>query len=399
VSSPSFAWPQSGRIPALDGIRAVSISLVLLAHAIGTGVLPMSGRASHVAGDLGVRSFFVLSGFLITTLLVREHQQHGRISLFEFYVRRAYRIFPAFYAYLFIVGVLAAVGFVSLMPGDLFAAATYTTNFHAERSWWTGHLWSLAVEEQFYILWPLLLVALGLARAWAAAIIAILAAPVLRVLVWFHLPQYRDLADQAFPCVFDALATGCCLALLIPHFARSERVARALASRWFWPCALLGLAPLVITNPWIRHGVAMSSANFAIAAIIVRCVSQPDSAVSRVLERRPLVWLGTLSYSLYLWQQLFLNRHSELWLHQFPINVGFAVLAAVGCHYLIERPFLRLSANRRAAAEARATQGLAVLGPPNEIIDVSAARASQITRARKTGSMTGTWFTDRQRGQ
>jgi peptidoglycan/LPS O-acetylase OafA/YrhL len=377
----------------------VSISLVLLAHAIGTGVLPMSGRASHIASDLGVRSFFVLSGFLITTLLMREHKQAGRISLFEFYMRRAYRIFPAFYSYLFIAGVLAAVGFIELLPGDLLSAATYTTNFHGERSWWIGHLWSLAVEEQFYVLWPLLLVVLGFARAWAAAIVAILVAPVLRVVVWFHVPQYRDLADQAFPLVFDALATGCCLALLMPQLARSERAARALRSRWFWPVAALGLAPLLVTNPWFRHGVAMSSANLAIAAIIVRCVSQPRSAVSQFLERRPLVWLGGLSYSLYLWQQLFLNRHSELWLHQFPINVGFAVLAAVGCHYLIEQPFLRLSARRRAAAEERATTGLAVLGPPNEIIDVSAARASQIARARKTGGMTPAWSTDRQRGQ
>src|SRR5690349_8871288 len=80
VQSPrGFVWPRSGRIPTLDGIRAVSIALVVCAHATGTGALPMSARASHIAADLGVRTFFVLSGFLITTLLLRERQQTGRI--------------------------------------------------------------------------------------------------------------------------------------------------------------------------------------------------------------------------------------------------------------------------------------------------------------------------------
>jgi peptidoglycan/LPS O-acetylase OafA/YrhL len=374
----------------------------------------MSARASHIAGDLGVRTFFVLSGFLITTLLLRERQQTGRISLLEFYVRRAYRIFPAFYAYLIIVGTLAAVRWIELLPGDLFAAATYTTNFHAMRSWWTGHLWSLAVEEQFYVIWPLLLVVLGMARApvssvhargtsvpraWYATLFAIFAAPIIRVATWRWMPHERALVDQAFPCIFDALATGCALALVMPHHVRSERIARLLAARWFWPCVALGFLPTLVTNPFVSLGIAMTCANLSIAAIILRCVSRPDTAVSRTLERRPFVWVGTLSYSLYLWQQLFIDRHSEQWIHQFPVNVGFALCAAVACHYLIEQPFLRLSARRRAEAEARAATGLAVLGPPNEVIDVSAVRASQVARAAKSDGITGTWSTDPQRGQ
>ena len=378
-SQTGFSWPQGGRIPTLDGIRAVSIALVLAAHAIGTGALPMNGRVAHIAGDLGVRTFFVLSGFLITTLLMREHRQRGRVSLFEFYVRRAYRIFPAFYSYLLIVGTLALTGAITLLPGDMLAAATYTTNFHAERSWWTGHLWSLAVEEQFYFVWPLLFILLGIARAWGAALVAIIAAPIVRIAVWRFAPQHGALVDQAFPGVFDALATGCLLALAVPHITKSERIAQIVSSRWFLPVVLLGFAPCIVTNPWIQYGVAMTSANLAIAAIIVRCVALPHSKLSRTLERRGFVWVGTLSYSLYLWQQLFLNRHSELWMHQFPINIGLAFAAATACHYLIEQPFLRLSARRRAAAGAR---GVDVLGPASEVFDVSDARASQIGKRR-----------------
>jgi peptidoglycan/LPS O-acetylase OafA/YrhL len=352
----------------------VSISLVLVAHAIGTGLLPMNKRGAGVAGDIGVRSFFVLSGFLITTLLLRELEQRGAISLWGFYVRRAFRIFPAFYAFLFVVGALALIGPVELLEYDLLAAASYTTNFHTERSWWTGHLWSLAVEEQFYVLWPLVLVMLGLLRAWWFAGIAVLAAPLLRVALWYFSPSHRDLVDQAFPCVFDALATGCMLAFAAPRIARSPRCARIFDSRWFWLVAIICLAPLAIRNPLLRYGAAMTIANLAIAAVIVRCAARPHSRVSRVLERPGFVWVGTLSYSLYLWQQLFLNRHSDLWVCQFPLNIGLALLAATACHYLIERPLLRF-ADRWRTKEAPTS----ALGAPHEVLDVSVARARRVS--------------------
>jgi peptidoglycan/LPS O-acetylase OafA/YrhL len=375
-----FSWLRRGRIPALDGLRAVSITLVLVAHAIGTGVLPMSARGSGVAADIGVRSFFVLSGFLITTLLLRELEQRGTISLWGFYVRRAFRIFPAFYAFLFVIGALALIGPLELLEYDLLAAASYTTNFHTERSWWTGHLWSLAVEEQFYVIWPLVLGMLGLFRAWWFAAVAVIAAPLLRVGVWYLWPTHRGLVDQAFPFVFDALATGCLLAFAVPRIARSPACARFFDSRWFWVVALVALAPLAIRNPLLRYGAAMTMANFAIAAVIVRCAARPHSRVSCMLERPSIVWVGTLSYSLYLWQQLFLNRHSDAWVCQFPINIGLAVLAATGCHYLIERPMLRF-ADRWRTKEAPA----APLGPPHEVFDVSVARARRLSAQTETG--------------
>lgn len=336
----AFDWPSHGRIPSLDGIRAVSITLVLLAHAGGTGIA-IDRRVENLAGDLGVRTFFVLSGFLITTLLTREERTHGRISLREFYIRRTLRIFPAFYAYAIVIAVLASLGAIALLPGDLGCAISYSTNFHATRSWWTGHLWSLSVEEQFYVIWPLLLVTLGAARGWRVAFVAMSIAPAARIALWRYLPAHRELADQAFPCVFDALATGCLLALAMD--ALSRRCEPLLEWRWFWCAAVCGLAPMAITNPWLQYGVAMTLANITIALVILRCVARPPSW----LEYRAVRWLGGLSYSLYLWQQLFLNRHSDGWLQQFPQNIGLAFAAAVVSHYAIERPFLRISAARR----------------------------------------------------
>src|SRR5690606_6891546 len=153
------------------------------------------------------------------------------------------------------------------------AAASYTMNFHGERSWWTGHLWSLAVEEQFYVLWPLALITLGLVRAWWFAAAAVIGAPIVRVAMWHLLPAHRDLVDQAFPCVFDAIATGCLLAFAAPRLVASPRCARVLDARWFWPVAVLAMASMLIANPNVRFGPAMSAANLGIAAIILRCVS------------------------------------------------------------------------------------------------------------------------------
>jgi len=109
--------------------------VVLVAHSLGTRNLPGIPRLAVLA-DLGVRTFFVISGFLITTLLLSEYEKRGRISLADFYVRRVYRIFPAFYVYLAVMLGIAALGWIHIPPADVAFAATYTMNFHARRAWW-----------------------------------------------------------------------------------------------------------------------------------------------------------------------------------------------------------------------------------------------------------------------
>jgi peptidoglycan/LPS O-acetylase OafA/YrhL len=345
----------NGRIATLDGVRAISIGLVLFAHTLGTGALPMFA-AAHPFADIGVRSFFVLSGFLITTLLLRERERSGRISLRGFYLRRALRIFPAFYAYLAVVIALRAAGGAIASDRDLAFAGGYAMNFHAERAWVVGHLWSLAVEEQFYLAWPLTLVVLGARRALGVALAAIALAPVVRVAVWYGCPELRDLTDQAFPCVFDALATGCVLALARDRLEASARYRRLLDARWFWAIPIACAALTVITRPWFGLGIAMTLANAGIALAVHRCITRPFGAVGAFLEHPAVVRIGVLSYSLYLWQQLFLNRHAGAWLNAFPVNIALAFAAAALSYIAIERPFLRISEAlraRRAAAPVR----------------------------------------------
>ena len=326
------------RIAALDGIRALCILTVLFAHASGTGVIPMT-RLGHLAGDLGVRGFFVLSGFLITSLLVRELDRPAPVVLRDFYIRRALRIFPAFYVFLGGVMVLSTLGLTTWNQRDAIYAATYTMNFHGDRVWSLGHLWSLAVEEQFYLLWPALLIALGVRRAQRLLVAALVLAPIARIVTWRFIDP--ALADQAFPCVCDSLATGCLLAL-------APRVPRIHVA-WCIPA----LASLLVTNPWFQLGLASTAANLGLALAIDRGLALRP----RVLESRVMVRLGVLSYSIYLWQQVFVNRHSTAWFTRFPINVLLAVGAGALSYALVEKPFLRLKSllsARRASPGASA---------------------------------------------
>jgi peptidoglycan/LPS O-acetylase OafA/YrhL len=347
-----------GRIPGLDGLRAISIAIVLWAHSMGTLHMPAI-RPIKVFGDLGVRTFFVISGFLITTLLRAEYEKTGRISLRDFYLRRIYRIFPAFYVYLAAILVLAAIGWISVPREDVIYAATYTMNFHPQRAWWLGHLWSLAVEEQFYLLWPLVLAVLRPQRALWFAIGGIVAAPALRVLAWVVWPDIRPLTDQAFPFVFDALATGCVLALARERLESSPLYVTWLDSPTFWALPLACIVALAVERAGFNLAFGVTLGNLGIAMAIHRCVRHPTKLVGRVLEARPLVYVGALSYSLYLWQQPFVNRHGDSIVNSFPIHLACAFGMAMLSYYLVEQPVLALrgrrAARKRAAASVRQT--------------------------------------------
>ena len=344
-----------GRIPGLDGLRAVSIGIVLFAHANGTRGLP-GLRHLEVFGDLGVRTFFVISGFLITTLLLAEHGRTGRISLRDFYIRRVYRIFPAFYVYLTVLLLIAAVGWIALPGEDVVYAATYTMNFHAKRTWWLGHLWSLAVEEQFYLMWPLVLSLLRPRRALWFALCSIALAPVLRVVAWVAWPDIRPLTDQAFPFVFDSLATGCALALARDRLESSATYLMWLDAPSFWLIPLAGVVALAV--PWTAFnlGIGVTLGNLGIALAIHRCIRHPSYPVGRVLASRPFVFVGALSYSLYLWQQPFVNRHADSIINAFPFHLLLAFGAALISYYLVEQPMLALRA-RRAARKRTSVAG------------------------------------------
>ena len=344
--------PHPKRIPSLDGLRAISIVAVLLGHLTGTRgfphILTQIVRNPYVdIANLGVRVFFIISGFLITGLLIAEEDRTGSISLKRFYIRRTLRIFPAYFVFLGVIALLDASNLIDVPNTDFMHAITYTMNYAPDRGWYLGHLWSLAVEEQFYLLWPITVVLAGFGGARLVALSVIGLAPLIRIAESMLWPHQRPSIGETFETTADALAIGCFLALSRGTLFATPWYRRALQSTWFVPALLLaGLIVGTRFRPNIL--IAQTMINIAIAMGIDRCVRHPDDLFGRFLNYRPIVFVGMLSYSLYLWQQPFLNRGSSATLAMFPINVVAAAACALLSYYIVERPMLRLRASSGA---------------------------------------------------
>jgi peptidoglycan/LPS O-acetylase OafA/YrhL len=334
------------RIPSLDGLRALSIGMVIAGHLVGTGGFSNGSARLHsilaTMASLGVRIFFVISGFLITTLLHRELAERGEISLGQFYFRRTMRIFPACYVYLAALLLAQHLGWLALRRWDLLSAATYTTNYHRDRSWYAGQTWSLGVEEQFYLLWPLAMKVLSKTRARHLALAVIFLAPLVRIATFQLAPSLRPGIGETFPTVADALAAGCLLALSREEGDRNQRYLNFLSHPAFVLMPLVVIAVALLPSARLHFLVGETVLNVCVALIIDRVVRFPATMSARVLNTRPLVWLGTISYSLYLWQQPFMAPGSASPVQRFPLNIGLALLAAILSYRLVEKPMLAL---------------------------------------------------------
>jgi peptidoglycan/LPS O-acetylase OafA/YrhL len=248
---------------------------------------------------------------------------------------------PAFYFFLGVMALAGAFGIVPMSRTWLLRAATYTANYLAT-GWTLGHTWSLAVEEQFYLLWPSVIVLLGLRRSFMCAAGMLLLSPMFRAIaiLWGHWP---DNPRYSFECVADALATGCLLAYARPWLWNHARYRRLLERRAMelWPVVILAIA--VASARWERFGliVGITFLNVAIAVWIDWCLRFPDSHVGRILNARPIAFVGVLSYSIYLWQQPFLREGHTL---RFPLSVLCIGGIALVSYFFVEQPMLRLRA-------------------------------------------------------
>jgi peptidoglycan/LPS O-acetylase OafA/YrhL len=336
------SWLASGRIPGLDGLRALAVGLVIFAHLSltqhGAGA---NGALAHVTvklGPLGVDVFFVLSGFLITSLLCREQARTDRISLRAFYLRRVLRIVPAYVFFLLFVAVLAASARADVSRPDWVAAGTYTMNFRPRPAWEVGHIWSLSIEEHFYLLWPPIL-ALLTRRAATWAVIGVLAIePALRWWILLESPAHVELTELWTVTRLDSIAAGCLLALLSRN-ARGFRMLDAMARSW-----LLALGAVVLAvagglfSGKFSVGIAPTVTALAIAVLVWAAIRYEP----RLLETRALVAIGLGSYSLYLWQQVFLNPRRGEWWNTFPQNLVLTGVCAAISYHFIELPFMKM---------------------------------------------------------
>jgi peptidoglycan/LPS O-acetylase OafA/YrhL len=346
-------------IPSLDGMRAISILLVIAGHSIShvPRWLKIPAPTYILFAHTGVSVFFVISGFLITSLLLKELRATGTIGLKRFYLRRAFRIFPAFYLYLGVVFVLTVTGVFRVPLRTFFFAAIYTSNYYfGGGGAFVGlqHLWSLCVEEQFYLLWPAVLLLLGKRRAIYCATVLVLISPLSRVLTYFVLaPQHRAMVDRMFHSSIDTIMFGCLIALLWQSDL-FERTRWVWSSDWCFASAVFFLCcldPLLDLRFQGRYGltVGMTLEGVSICLITLYMVARPGTPAGRLLNTPLLRHIGVISYSLYLWQSIFTSESFGY----FAFNLAAMLACAELSYWGVERPSLRFRDRilRRAGSE------------------------------------------------
>ncbi len=332
------------RLPGLDGLRAVSIILVVLCH---INMLPdfphhyslLDGIA--IRGHFGVNIFFVISGFLITWLLLGEELKTGRIVLRQFYIRRAFRILPPAFTYLLFVAVLTCVGLSMASWRDILAAALFVRNLVGSSDD-TRHYWSLAIEEQFYLIWPLMLVILPKKFRLPVVICLILVAPIW-ININFHI--FKEKVNYSRSDLrYGELMMGCLLALLrkIPRtldWLRHPMIQNQLAFIIY--VAIIVFLMLPLPKIPIISACFSTICAICIALAINFLIEGRPCFINWIFNALPMIWIGQLSFSWYLWQQIFCYKPVGLRV-SLPWSIILSLSMAALSFYVIERPVLRL---------------------------------------------------------
>ena len=339
-----------GYIPGLDGMRAIAVLIVMIAH---------FGLSHIIPGGFGVTVFFFISGFLITRLLLAENDKNGGIGLKNFYVRRFLRLLPALYFMLIVTTI--GLRLLGAPPGlgETLAAATYTMNYYD--LWLTfknqpqvgpwGHLWSLAVEEHFYLLFPLILIGFrnNLERALKASLAICALVLGWRLLAFYGLGFPGKYNYAASDARIDSIVYGCVLSLAM-HVRPDAPILRRITG--IWP-VLAAFAVLVFCflfrDEGFRQTWRYSLQGLALLVLFRNLYFwSPVSWTMKILEWRPMAWTGKISYGLYLWHipiALYLDQYS-------PVEYGGVsyMVLAMALTYLIswasfqyvEKPVVRL---------------------------------------------------------
>ena len=339
-------------VPAIDGVRGLAVAAVVLFH----GGVSWAGT-----GWLGVDAFFVLSGFLITTLLLREHADTGRVALGTFWLRRARRLLPALLvvvsACLAYAVLTSPEGVTSDLRDSTIATVGYVQNWHLLLDDGGGyfaqggppsplrHAWSLSVEEQFYVVWPLVAVA-ALAARGLRLLLAVCVVGAAAAASWAALLAARDVPVDRLHLGTDTRAQGLLIgAAVAVLLARSPHLRRTGALGAAGLVLAVGVAALLLGAPTHTAYVGGSTVFcLAVAAVLVSVVREPSTRAARALSWRPLVWSGQLSYGLYLWHwPVFLAvTGARTGLTGWPLltlRTALSLALAVVTARLVERPF------------------------------------------------------------
>ena len=373
-----------GYLPGLDGLRAISVIAVLLYHAR----VPWLG-----GGFLGVEVFFVISGYLITLLLTEEFDRKATISCRLFWLRRARRLLAALYTLLAVVSVVVLLFYreeAGELAGQVWAALGYVTNWYlifSEQSYFAvverppvfQHLWSLAIEEQFYLLWPvLLIVLLRVFRGRRRAIAAVIITGAVASSVWMAL-LFNPVADPSRAYYgTDTRASGLLLGAALALMWRPPRGSRGVNGVRILPLDLIGIGALaVIIVCFVRideFDSFLYRGGFALvdvaAAVAIMAAVHRGTALGRIVLAHPLLtWIGVRSYALYLWHWpifVFTRPEIDLPIGLYPtlvLRLALTVIAADLSYRYVEVPIRNGAFTRSAAAAGSPSRGSTSSGP------------------------------------
>jgi peptidoglycan/LPS O-acetylase OafA/YrhL len=370
---------QSAYLPTLDGWRAISIGLVLLSHSPVSCTVPVLGaslRALSHFGGVGVELFFGISGVLICSRLLEEESMCGQINVKAFYVRRFFRILPAALLYLLVIAILAEFHIIPLPLLDWFAALLFFRNYlmlfqylhHSPLAmhWYTGHFWSLSMEEHFYLVLPAILVGFRKKR------LLILGGLALAIALWrsvlAHVIHSRFQFTFRTDTHVDALLIPAMFALVLYPLMRNHAAKRCIPA-WSFPIlAGFGVCLLLLDPPF-----SLTLRATLIPLLILSTVLHPKAIPGSILESKPLRWVGWLSYSMYLWQQLFFGTNfvgsppAIAVLRHWPANLVALMVCATFSYYVVEKPFVRLGHKLVSLPYARgapAMSAMSAAAPP-----------------------------------
>jgi len=348
-----------GYLPTLDGWRAIAILIVLFFHSrdalIRVFGAPMARLGPHMLlwGPFGVDLFFAISGLLITSRLIAEESSSGSISLKGFYIRRAFRILPPSLTYLAVIGVLGGLGIIAFRLDSWIAALFFYVNFTTEPLWYVGHFWSLAVEEHFYAFWPALLVFVKTKYRLRIALVLCLLVFFWRVVNYKYAAIGLAMGSTYFDhqgrtdFQIDGILWGAALALAYDRFSNKPWFRRLLTLPVGAVLFSIVLGSLIVSGNWKLLQALLLFRKIAIPVVLLITVLNCRGIVASVFEQTLLRKIGRLSYSLYLWQQLFLVWHIESlthvpWVNIFPLNLLCTFTCAAISYRFLERPFIRM---------------------------------------------------------
>jgi peptidoglycan/LPS O-acetylase OafA/YrhL len=356
---------------AIGGWRGIAILLVLFAHTL---YFPITDQFVG-SGNLGVDLFFVISGYTITARLLEEESSTSVLG--RFYIRRVFRILPPVCVYLATLCVISTF-FKIVSRGELLSSLFFWRNYQLSldpSGPFTGHFWSLSIEEHFYLLWPVVLIRASRKRALFVAIFGAIATA-----VWRAHDSANSFLTNLFPAGktmafyrvirtdqrLDGLLVGCILAIVISRRSVREFIFRNFPILMPVVCAVLlvRFARMALGYPWLSIYVL-----FAIAVASTIVVKQ--GPIYQLLCSRPLVWIGRISYSLYIWQELFLLQFWQnlfaFYKHPLPLGVGAMVIVNLACtfaaaacsFYFIERPCIAFGRRISQRIHARTVESVA----------------------------------------